>query len=100
MKQKARRQRHSVKDKRKKNPPSTCEGVELVPLLLLMPHFLMLTIRLRNIMLPFVGGVTGVGIWDDAKAEAAVLDKEVVAKVKSWVRNGGVGSRTCWWGYS
>ena len=72
MKQKAHRQRHSVKDERnmKKNPPSTSEGVELIPLHLLTPHFLTLPIRLINGVLPFVGGVTGAGIWDDAKAEA------------------------------
>ena len=51
----------------KRNLPITSEGVELVPLRLLTPHFLTLLIRLKSVAPPFVG-VAGVVVVVDPEA--------------------------------
>ena len=70
----------------------TSEGVELVPLHLLTPHFLTLSIRLSSVAPPFIG-VAGMVVVDP---KAIVTGTEDTAKTEGQVGNGGIGSRTRW----
>ena len=63
---------------KKNSLPIISEGVELVPLRLLTPHFLTLPIRLISVTPPFVG-VAGMVIVDP---EAVITGAEGIAKTE------------------